>query len=47
VRAHCRRLLTDYKVPKAVEFRRELPKTPIGKILRKELRAEHRAKNGG
>jgi long-chain acyl-CoA synthetase len=47
VRAHCRRLLTDYKVPKAIEFRRELPKTPIGKILRKELRAEHRAKNGG
>jgi len=47
VRTHCRRLLTDYKVPKAVEFRRELPKTPIGKILRKELRAEHRAKYGG
>ncbi len=47
VRAHCRRLLTDYKVPKRVEFRRELPKTPIGKILRKELRAEYKAKNGG
>ena len=46
VRSHCRRLLTDYKVPRSVEFRRELPKTPIGKILRKELKAEFRAKNG-
>jgi len=46
VRTHCRRLLADYKVPKTVEFRRELPKTPIGKILRKELRAEYRAKSG-
>ncbi len=47
VRAHCRRVLTDYKVPKAVEFRRELPKTPVGKILRKDLKAEFRANNGG
>jgi long-chain acyl-CoA synthetase len=46
VRAHCRRLLTDYKVPKSVEFRRELPKTPIGKILRKDLRAQYRTNNG-
>jgi long-chain acyl-CoA synthetase len=43
VRAHCRRLLTDYKVPKSVEFRRELPKTPIGKVLRKALKAEYGA----
>lgn len=43
VKAHCRRLLTDYKVPKTVEFRRELPKTPIGKILRKDLKAEYKA----
>ena len=41
VKAHCRKHLTDYKVPKAIEFRSELPKTPIGKILRKELRAEY------
>jgi len=41
VRAHCRRFLTDYKLPRAVEFRTELPKTPIGKILRKDLRAEY------
>jgi long-chain acyl-CoA synthetase len=40
VRAHCRTLLTDYKVPKQVEFRTDLPKSPIGKILRKDLRAQ-------
>ncbi len=39
VRAHCRQTLTGYKIPKHVEFRTDLPKTPIGKILRKELRA--------
>jgi long-chain acyl-CoA synthetase len=38
--AHCRSLLTGYKVPAKVVFRSELPKTPIGKILRKDLRAE-------
>ncbi len=37
---HCRTLLTAYKVPARIEFREELPKTPIGKILRKDLRAE-------
>jgi long-chain acyl-CoA synthetase len=41
VRAHCRKHLTEYKVPKAIEIRRELPKTPVGKILRRELRAEY------
>lgn len=35
---HCRQHLTGYKVPKMVEFREELPKTNVGKILRKELR---------
>jgi long-chain acyl-CoA synthetase len=35
---HCRKLLTSYKVPRHVEFRDALPKTPIGKILRRELR---------
>ncbi len=45
VRAHCRKHLTDYKVPKAIEIRRELPKTPIGKILRRELRAEYERGN--
>jgi len=37
---HCRRQLTGYKVPKIVEFREELPKTNVGKILRRELRDE-------
>ena len=36
--AFCRTELTSYKVPKAVEFRTELPKTNVGKILRKDLR---------
>ncbi|MBY5991414.1 long-chain-fatty-acid--CoA ligase FadD [Ferrimonas balearica] len=38
--AHCRKHLTGYKVPKLVEFREELPKTNVGKILRRELRDE-------
>lgn len=38
VKAHCRENLTNYKVPRAVEFRTELPKTNVGKILRRELR---------
>nr|WP_136249783.1 long-chain-fatty-acid--CoA ligase FadD [Ningiella ruwaisensis] len=35
---HCKDLLTGYKVPKSVEFKDELPKTNVGKILRRELR---------
>jgi long-chain acyl-CoA synthetase len=35
---HCRKGLTAYKVPRIVEFRAELPKTNVGKILRRELR---------
>ena len=38
VRDFCRKGLTGYKVPKLVEFRDELPKTAVGKILRRELR---------
>jgi long-chain acyl-CoA synthetase len=37
--AHCRESLAAYKVPKSVRFVDELPKSPIGKILRRELRA--------
>lgn len=37
---HCRGLLTAYKVPRHVEFRRELPKTNVGKILRRALKEE-------
>jgi long-chain acyl-CoA synthetase len=37
---HCRHHLTGYKIPKLVEFRDELPKTNVGKILRRQLRDE-------
>lgn len=40
----CRENMTTYKVPKAVEFRTDLPKSNVGKILRKDLRAEVLAK---
>lgn len=35
---HCRKQLTGYKIPKEIEFRSELPKTNVGKILRRALR---------
>ncbi len=38
--AHCKQSLTGYKIPKHVEFRDELPKSNVGKILRRELRDE-------
>ena len=38
VREYCKTNLTGYKQPKVVEFRTDLPKTPVGKILRRELR---------
>ena len=44
VRAYCKENLTGYKRPKFVEFRDELPKTNVGKILRRELRDEEVAK---
>ena len=40
VKAHARENLTGYKQPKIVEFRKDLPKTNVGKILRRELRDE-------
>jgi len=40
---HCSTNLTGYKVPKQIEFRNELPKTNVGKILRRELRDEKKA----
>jgi long-chain acyl-CoA synthetase len=36
--AHCRASLAAYKVPKQVEFRDALPKSPVGKVLRRALR---------
>jgi len=41
---HCRENLTNYKRPREVEFRDELPKTNVGKILRRALREEELAK---
>ena len=38
VLAHCKHNLTGYKLPRVIEFRTELPKTPVGKVLRRELR---------
>jgi long-chain acyl-CoA synthetase len=38
VREYCRANLTGYKQPKIIEFRTDLPKTPVGKILRRDLR---------
>ena len=35
---YCRESLTGYKQPKHIEFRTELPKTPVGKVLRRQLR---------
>ncbi|CAH0525648.1 AMP-binding protein [Vibrio hippocampi] len=38
IKKHCRQHLTGYKIPTAIEFRDELPKTNVGKVLRRELR---------
>jgi len=45
MRAHCKNHLTAYKVPKRIEIRTELPKSNVGKILRKLLRAENAGAN--
>ena len=43
LRAELKTVLADYKVPKQIEFRTDLPKTNVGKILRRELRDEKKA----
>jgi long-chain acyl-CoA synthetase len=43
VLAHCKTQLTGYKMPRHVEFRDELPKSPIGKVLRRELRTPEKS----
>ena len=43
VQAYCRENLTAYKCPREIEFRDELPKTNVGKILRRALRDEEKA----
>jgi long-chain acyl-CoA synthetase len=40
IEAHCRRLLAVYKVPKIIEFRAELPKSQVGKVLRRMLKED-------
>ena len=42
VRTYCRTHMTGYKQPKVIEFKTELPKTAVGKILRRELRDVHK-----
>jgi long-chain acyl-CoA synthetase len=44
--AHCRQGLAAFKVPKLVEFRTELPKTAVGKVLRRVLVEEDKSRNG-
>jgi long-chain acyl-CoA synthetase len=44
IKAFCKDKLTAYKMPRQIEFRDELPMTPVGKILRRELKDEEKAK---
>jgi len=44
IKEFCKSRLTGYKMPKHIEFREELPMTPVGKILRRELKDEEEAK---
>ncbi len=46
IRAFCKNQLTGYKIPKHIEFRAELPRTTVGKVLRRELVREHKEKAG-
>ena len=43
----CRDRLASYKVPSYIEFRDMLPKSKVGKLLRREIRDEERRKRGG
>lgn len=43
---HCRKFLTAYKIPKEIEFRKDLPKSNVGKILRRALKPEQSQKAG-
>ncbi len=43
----CKERLAKFKVPTQIEFRSELPKTTVGKILRRELVRQHKEAGGG
>jgi long-chain acyl-CoA synthetase len=45
LRTYCHEYLTNYKIPRYFEFRTELPKTNVGKILRRALKEEEKAKS--
>ena len=45
--AYCRERLAVYKLPTEIEFRKELPKSTVGKVLRKELKAEEMKRREG
>jgi long-chain acyl-CoA synthetase len=45
IKAFCKKSLAPYKVPTHIEFRTELPKTTVGKILRRELVRQHKEGN--
>jgi long-chain acyl-CoA synthetase len=45
IRSYCKENMASFKVPTQVEFRSELPKTTVGKVLRRELVREHLEKN--
>ena len=47
IRDHCRNSLAAYKIPRQIEFRNDLPKSTVGKILRRELRAEAKSAAAG
>ena len=40
LKAYCKEKMAPYKVPKVIEYREDLPRSPVGKVLRKELRSE-------
>ena len=44
IKEYCKDKLTAYKMPRQIEFREDLPMTPVGKILRRELKDEEEAK---
>jgi long-chain acyl-CoA synthetase len=44
IKTYCKDKLTGYKLPRQIEFRDDLPMTPVGKILRRELKDEEKAK---